>query len=215
MDEPELMISSEDMKALSSDTRIDVLKLLNERKYTLAELSKKKNVSAPSMKQQLKILEENNLIHQIDEGRKWKYYDLTKKGRIFLNSKKKPMHISLILSASIFLLFVTGIVFYANTMLYSGMPLYATSLNRDAQQNAFISEPMLAGTEMKSSEMPRENTIIATEQDSAIPEPKNEEEYTQKSPDLSYLNINFIIAVLLSLIIGYYLRQKIAEERIR
>jgi DNA-binding transcriptional ArsR family regulator len=205
MNEPELTISSEEIKALSSETRIDVLKLLNERKYTLAELSKIKKVSAPSMKQQLKVLEENNLIHQLNEGRKWKYYELTVKGKQLLESKKKPIHVTLILSASILLLFLTGLVFYANTLIYSSVSdpgLIAMNMH----ETGFESDSIHTDAGLKTSS--EENQIKETP-------PETENNLTvnlNKTPDLTYLNINFIIAVFLSFIIGYYLRQKLKEE---
>jgi DNA-binding transcriptional ArsR family regulator len=205
MNEPEMTISSNELKALSSETRINVLKLLNERKHTLAELSKIKKVSAPSMKQQLKVLEENNLIHQLNEGRKWKYYELTVKGKQLLESKKKPIHVTLILSASIMLLVLTGIVFYANTLIYSGISepgLMAMNI----QEAEIESDSLLAEQGIKTSS--EENQIKET-----LPETRNNLTVNQsKTPDLTYLNINFIIAVFLSFIIGYYLRQKLKEE---
>lgn len=193
MNEPDMIISSNELKALSSETRTEILKLLNERKYTLAELSKIKKVSAPSMKQQLKVLEENQLIYQLDEGRKWKYYSLSKKGKQLLESRKKPIHVTLILSASIILLVLTGIVFYSNTLLYSGISNQAMILS--SQTDSIESEMVM--------QIQKDSSQIRNEIHEQIP------------IDLSYLNLNFIIAVILSLIIGYYLRQKLKEEYIR
>ncbi len=206
MDDASLTINQEELKALSSETRTSILKLLNERKYTLAELSKLKNVSPPSMKQQLKVLEDNNLIQQLDEGRKWKYYELTKKGKKLLNTRKKPIHITLILSASIFLLLITGIVFYANTIIYTGTPTQAMNMTLETSVGA--QEPIMKTTQP-----------IETKGNYAIDETTGEKSTTKgniltnpKTCDLTYLNLNFIIAVILSLIIGYYLRQKLKEE---
>jgi len=77
-------LSSTEFRALSSDTRTGIIKLLNERNHTLSELSKKTALAAPTVKQHLSVLEQAGLIQCIDEGRKWKYYSLTKKGRRIL-----------------------------------------------------------------------------------------------------------------------------------
>ncbi|MFH1588412.1 MAG: winged helix-turn-helix domain-containing protein [Candidatus Diapherotrites archaeon] len=117
----EMQIGSMEIKALSSETRTEILKLLNERKYTLSELSKKKGIAASSMKQQLEILEESELIHGIDEGRKWKYYSLTPKGKKLIESRNKPMQIALIFGAGLLLIAFIGILISSNMLPITGM----------------------------------------------------------------------------------------------
>ena len=80
----EITLGSTEFKALASETRTNIVKLLGERNHTLSELSKKTTLAAPTVKQHLAILEGAGLIAQIDEGRKWKYYSLTKKGKKIL-----------------------------------------------------------------------------------------------------------------------------------
>jgi DNA-binding transcriptional ArsR family regulator len=48
---------------------------------TLAELSKKLSLKASTIKEHCELLVNADLIKKIDEGRKWKYYELTKKGK--------------------------------------------------------------------------------------------------------------------------------------
>ncbi|MFH1587846.1 MAG: Ig-like domain-containing protein [Candidatus Diapherotrites archaeon] len=104
MEQEQLTISSDEFKALSSEARTEILKSLYERRHTLTELAAKRNISLASMKRHLELLEESQLIHQIDEGRKWKYYELTEKGKKLLNTQKIPIQVVLILSASVLLL---------------------------------------------------------------------------------------------------------------
>ena len=72
-------------KALASDTRINILKVLNERRMTLSEFAKAFGMSPSTVKEHLDALSSAEFIEQKDEGRKWKYYELTKKGRNFLS----------------------------------------------------------------------------------------------------------------------------------
>jgi DNA-binding transcriptional ArsR family regulator len=74
-------LTTKDFKALSSEVRNSILKLLHERNHTLSEFAKKMNMAMPTVKQHLRVLEEVGLIEIKDEGRKWKYYTLTRKGR--------------------------------------------------------------------------------------------------------------------------------------
>ncbi len=93
-------ISSNEFKALSSETRTQMIKLLQERNYTLTELSKKLNMAAPTIKQHLNILQQAGFIEGIDEGRKWKYYTLTRKGKNIF-SHETPANVLIVLGVSI------------------------------------------------------------------------------------------------------------------
>jgi DNA-binding transcriptional ArsR family regulator len=75
-----LILDNQSFKALSSETRINILKELNKRQMTLSELSKKLNLKNSTIKEHCEILIKTNLIEQKEEGRKWKYYSLTKNG---------------------------------------------------------------------------------------------------------------------------------------
>ncbi|PIN85434.1 MAG: hypothetical protein COV47_02185 [Candidatus Diapherotrites archaeon CG11_big_fil_rev_8_21_14_0_20_37_9] len=97
----QILLSKNEFKALSSETRTEILKILDERNYTLSELSKKTNMSAPTIKQHAKILVDSGLIELKDEGRKWKYYELTKKGKEILSTGTNPTNVLLILSTTI------------------------------------------------------------------------------------------------------------------
>ena len=84
----ELTLSTNEFKALASQTRVKIIKLLNERNHTLSELSKKLGLASPTIKQHLETLVESEIIEQKDEGRKWKYYSLTRKGKNMLQPEQ-------------------------------------------------------------------------------------------------------------------------------
>ncbi len=96
----ELTLSSNEFRALSSETRVQIIKVLNERNHTLTELAKKMEMASPSMKQHLDILLNSGLIEQIDDGRKWKYYCLTRKGKNILAGRESDATILIVLGMS-------------------------------------------------------------------------------------------------------------------
>ena len=78
------------MKALSQDTRVDIMKLLDERNHTQTEIAEALGMSAPSVKEHVEGLVKAGLIEKLEEGRKWKYFQLTRKGKaVAIAGKKK------------------------------------------------------------------------------------------------------------------------------
>ena len=108
----EVTLGSSEFKALSSDNRVKILKMLNERKFTLTEISKKLGLTSPSSKQHLEILLKSRLVELIDEGRKWKYYALTRKGKDLIDAEERQTTVLLLLS-------VTGIMFFGLLFFYT------------------------------------------------------------------------------------------------
>ena len=84
--QPGMSLSPEDFGALSAERRMGMLKSLGERRKTLTELSREEGVSLPTAKEHLEKLEKTGFVEKKDEGRKWKYYELTKKGKKLLGS---------------------------------------------------------------------------------------------------------------------------------
>ncbi len=95
-----IAISSNEFKALASETRTEMIKLLRERNHTLTELSKKLDMAAPTIKQHLGILQQAGLIEGLDEGRKWKYYTLTRKGKNIF-ATEAPANVLIVLAISV------------------------------------------------------------------------------------------------------------------
>jgi len=74
-------ISRHEIKALSSDTRVMMMKSLGERRKMPSELSRELSMAPSTMVEHLQVLEKSGLIKRIETGHKWKYYELTDKGR--------------------------------------------------------------------------------------------------------------------------------------
>ncbi len=79
--EKKFVLDDKSFKALSADSRINILKNLIKRKMTLSELSTKLALKSSTIKEHCELLMNAELIDKIDEGRKWKYYELTNKGK--------------------------------------------------------------------------------------------------------------------------------------
>ncbi len=73
-------IDRDSLLLLSSETRIEILKKLSERRKTLSELAKEIGISKSSVKEHLEKLEKAGLVRKLDEGRKWIYYEITPEG---------------------------------------------------------------------------------------------------------------------------------------
>jgi DNA-binding transcriptional ArsR family regulator len=97
-EDEKITLDKKTFKTLASDTRIGILKSLGRRRKTLSELSKEHKMSVSTVKEHLDNLVGAELIIQIDDGHKWKYYELTRKGKAVLNPEEKKIWILLSLS---------------------------------------------------------------------------------------------------------------------
>jgi DNA-binding transcriptional ArsR family regulator len=95
------------LKALSNDTRVDILKELQRRRHTQSELAEELELSVPTIKEHLTALEKAGLVEMHDEGRKWKYYSLTKKSKAILT----PESVNIFIVLGTFILSVIGGVY--------------------------------------------------------------------------------------------------------
>ncbi len=91
----DVSLDQQTFKALASSTRIDVLKLLGKRRYMQSEIADILKLSVPTVKEHLSALERAGLVERHEEGRKWKYYSLTKKGHGVLHPEEMKIWIVL------------------------------------------------------------------------------------------------------------------------
>lgn len=73
------------LKALASETRVRILKLLDEKQMTQTDLAGFLKMSLPTVGEHLKALEHAELVAREQTERKWKYYSLTPKARMLLH----------------------------------------------------------------------------------------------------------------------------------
>ena len=118
------------IKALSADTRIDILKSLGERRKMPTELAKELSLAPSTIAEHLKQLETVDLIEKKDTGHKWIYYQLTGKGS---NIVQPRYPINLILALGIGIIFLVGGFSY----YFSGPSLANLSEATNLQETVF------------------------------------------------------------------------------
>jgi len=79
-----IVLDKATFKALAVDTRVQILKLLLDKPYTLSDMSALLAMSNSTVKEHVDVLVKAELISPDNDGRKWKYYSLTFKGRRFI-----------------------------------------------------------------------------------------------------------------------------------
>jgi DNA-binding transcriptional ArsR family regulator len=114
-----LTLDRETFKALSADTRIDILKRLQAHKLTLTDLSQQMGMSPSTVSEHLERLVEVGLILQEDKGMKWKYYRLTDKGRNILSPQETKVWI--LLGTTLLMLMAASLSMFAKLMVISSV----------------------------------------------------------------------------------------------
>lgn len=94
MEEP-VTLSKTTLKALSSGARLRILKALEQKQQTQTDLAHLLNLKIPTIKEHLTLLKNEGLVIVKEEGRKWKYYHLTDKGRTLLNPEDRTIKLLL------------------------------------------------------------------------------------------------------------------------
>ncbi|MCX6708750.1 MAG: metalloregulator ArsR/SmtB family transcription factor [Candidatus Woesearchaeota archaeon] len=116
----DISLDKETFKALASQTRVDVLKLLGQRRYMQSEIASVLNFSVPTVKEHLSALEKAGLVERHDEGRKWKYYSLTRKGHGVLH----PEELKIFIVLGLFLFSIVGGI-YTFLQTFAGVGTFA------------------------------------------------------------------------------------------
>ena len=197
----EVTLGSTEFKALSSDTRTQIIKLLDERNYTLSEISKKLELSAPTVKQHLAILENSEMILQIDSGHKWKYYTLTKKGKILIKGEETT-HILIVIGASAVLL---GFLLFGllGTLSFSVMGVQAPMLTGSDFEESFAATE--GDAEHPPASVADEVTELGAKSDSDNYVREEITLQTEETPQLAFNEILKTIAMIMviSAVMGY------------
>lgn len=96
--EDRIVLDRKAFEALAAESRVKILKSLKARRKTLSELSKELDMSVSGTKEHLQNLEDAELIIKMDDGHKWKYYELTRKGKEVVGPKEIRVWILLSIS---------------------------------------------------------------------------------------------------------------------
>ena len=143
----EIKLSQKTFKALANPTRIAILKYLDKRRYTQSELADMFGFAVTSIKQHIDDLKKTGLVKVIDEGRKWKYIELTKEGKAILHPEEKKIWILL----GTFVASVAGGIYTATKKLF------ASSKELIKTDDALLRAPL-----QKAEILPAVNTVKET-----------------------------------------------------
>jgi len=204
--EDKVILDEQSFKALSANSRVSILKRLNERRMTLSELSKRLDLKGSTIKEHCTILLNAQLIKKIDEGRKWKYYELTGKGKQVVTPSfigEARVLISLCISAIIFM----GLVLFAFQALSFSS---GASYSYDAQ-NIMDSEKMLSTSD--APQITAGNTLETdrtnqTDINDCEPLPQNIEYQKENVPNV-LIPITLIGMLVAGIIVGWVARKKL------
>jgi len=117
-DELVTIVDRDVLKVLSTDTRIDILKLLSDGGRTPSFVAKKLNKSDATIVEHLQTMEKVGLVKKtISPGKKWVFYSLTERGQGILSSKSRRLVI--ILSSSLIGL-AAGVGLFGSYVYQSG-----------------------------------------------------------------------------------------------
>ena len=126
MEEEKIVLDRKSFEALAVDSRIRILKSLKERRKTLSEIASEQEMSVSGIKEHLEILEKVGLILKKDDGHKWKYYELTKKGSDIIAPRELRVWILLSMSMIALIASMTAI-FYAPAVPLAGNDMMASA----------------------------------------------------------------------------------------
>ncbi len=103
-----LTLDQSAFKALASETRLDILKRLDDKPKTLSDLAREMDLTKATLHEHLGKLAEAELVSRKErEGHKWIYYKLSWKGSSLLHPEKT--YIAVMLSSGVASLIV-GVV---------------------------------------------------------------------------------------------------------
>ena len=140
-DEPVTIVDREVLKVLSTDTRMDILKILAEGKRNPSFVAKKLKKSDATIVEHLKVMEKAGLVKKTTApGKKWVFYSLTERGTGIVSSKSRKLVI--ILSTS--LIGIVAGVGMLGSSLYSAGLSKGEMLARGAQEAAPAAAPTAA-----------------------------------------------------------------------
>ncbi len=116
-----ILLDKDTLKALVVDTRLNILKLLSDKQYTLSDIAEKLNFSNSTIKEHLDILCNSGLIKKEETDRKWKYYSLTLKGKRIVN----PREVKVLFAFMVSLIAAIGVAIKFTRQFLSPQPIIA------------------------------------------------------------------------------------------
>lgn len=132
-------------KALSSTTRVRMLRALQQRRMTTTELATMLGVHVTTAKEHMEVLQDAGFIVKEEDGHKWKYYALTNDGKSIVTPYPKEFKLALFL---LLLLAGTGLLGLSLSNVRSAGGVESIAVTTEAKAAPDVG-PALGGAEMK------------------------------------------------------------------
>lgn len=208
MDGDKITLDRDTFKALAVDTRVKILRILDERQHTLSDLAEELEMAPSTIKEHLDVLVAAGLIQQIDKGMKWKYYRLTSKGKEIINPYEKKVLIILATTLLMAFAFAYDLFNKLQNLLPTQVPIQGVSENMAAATRA--------GGEALRNEAPMllkseaQQTVNETIQAGYEAADASLNAVTQSVPQIPYFEIAMLVvcAVIVGICIGFLIRKK-------
>jgi len=155
----ELKFDAGELKILASDTRVEILKKLKERNYTVSELAKKTGHSKSTLHEHVSRLVDANLVEKADNYTdKWVYYQLTRRGKgLFVDNTKR-----VVVVLSLLLLIAGGmqLIYFFNALplLDPNADLFAATIGE--AQMPLMSQESIAKSAAIEQPIPESETAL-------------------------------------------------------
>ncbi|MDD3178164.1 MAG: winged helix-turn-helix domain-containing protein [Candidatus ainarchaeum sp.] len=203
MDNEKILINRKTLKAIASDTRMNILKALGNRKYTLSELSSKLSLSNATVKEHLDVLVNSDLIKKNENDYKWKYYSLTEKGKKLINPKEVKILISFMVS------FLATIGFLI-TIFSRNTNLAVRSTKNMAMKVGTYSSEVVNDIVTESSQAMSSNAIDGINQIATVSIPS-----TISNIPLFLIIMSILFGIITIFLLGIYIQEKRSKKKIK
>ncbi|MBI4450362.1 winged helix-turn-helix transcriptional regulator [Candidatus Woesearchaeota archaeon] len=223
-EEEKVVLDQKTFKALAAETRVSILKTLNKRRHTQTELSAVLNMSVPTVKEHLDAMEKAGLVKMADEGRKWKYYDLTEVSRCILEPDRKRLWITLGITGLAVVAGAAGIGRQLMSPLlapkqFEVAPLVQKAAETAAQQAADAAHAVAAPAMAPLAERAAEAAVDVVQNQTVASQAPHLAQSVQWRPGLGFYIYLSILVVLLGLCVYFYIRarkqRKVCERFLR
>jgi len=117
-------------KALASDTRLDILKVLDGKRMSLKDISSRTNLNKATLHEHLSKLNEAGLVKKNErEGHKWVYYKLTWKGECLLHPENTRIVVLFTTTFTILFIGIVQLVNYVKGVVIGKVVTFAGTTN--------------------------------------------------------------------------------------
>lgn len=149
-------LTRDDVKTLSSDTRVEILKRLGERRMTVTELATALALSKATVLEHLEKLATAGFVRRIeDEKRVWVYYELADKGRRIVHQSSTRFVLLLSTSGLAAIGGASAFAIWAATSLAGQSPSFGRDTSSDASDGASSPESPSSGESPPPSGAPQ------------------------------------------------------------